>query len=52
MTLSRSNTTRATKPQKMSRGLKVCIKKEEGLYYICNENEDTDHLSKSVISSL
>ena len=28
----------------MARGLKFCIKKEEGLYYLCRENKGPDQL--------
>ena len=37
--LTRSNTNRAVQPQKMARGLKFRIEKEEGLYYQCSENK-------------
>ena len=34
-----SDTNQAVQPQKMARGLKFRIKKEEGLYYLCSENK-------------
>ena len=34
----------AVQPQKMARGLKFWIKKEEGLYYLCCENKGADQL--------
>ena len=40
--LTWSNTIRAVHPQKMARGLKFRIEKEEGLYYPCSENKGTD----------
>ena len=33
-----------TKPQKMTRGLKIRIKEVEGLYYLCNKNKGADQL--------
>ena len=41
--MTRTDTNRAVQPQKMVRGLKLCIKKEEGLYYLCSKNEEADH---------
>ena len=37
-----SDTNRAVQPQKMARGLKFRIKKEEGLYYLCSGNKGAD----------
>ena len=34
-----SDTNRAVQPQKIARGLKFWILKEEGLYYLCSENK-------------
>ena len=42
---TRSHTNRAVQSQKMARGLKFQIKKEEGLYYLCSENKGADQLS-------
>ena len=41
---TRSDTNRAVHPQKMARGLKFRIKKEEGLYYLCSEHKGADQL--------
>ena len=35
--------------QKMARGLKVRIKEEEGLYYLCSENKSVDQLRGKLI---
>ena len=35
---------RAIQPHKMARGLKFCIYKVEGLYYLCRENKGADQL--------
>ena len=41
----RSDTNRAVQPQKMARGLKFWIYKEEGLYNLCSEkNKGADQL--------
>ena len=40
--LTWSHTNRAVQPQKMARGLKFRIDKEEGLYYPCSENKGAD----------
>ena len=42
--LTRSDTDQAVQLQKMARGLKLRIKKVEGLYYLCSENKDADQL--------
>ena len=39
-----SDTNQAVQLQKMARGLKFRIKKEEGLYYPCSENKGADQL--------
>ena len=39
-----SDTNRAVQAQKMARGLKFWIQKEEELYYPCNENKGADQL--------
>ena len=41
---TRSDTNQAVQLQKMARGLKFWIKKEEGLYYPCSENKGADQL--------
>ena len=41
---TRSDTNRAVQPQKMARGLKFRIKKEEGSHYPCSENKGADQL--------
>ena len=41
---TRSDTNQAVQLQKMTRGLKFWIKKVEGLYYLCCENNDADQL--------
>ena len=41
---NRSHTNRAVQAQKMVRGWKLWIKKEEELYYPCSENKDADQL--------
>ena len=41
---TQSDTNRAEPTQKMVRGLKFQILKEEGLYYLCSENKDVDQL--------
>ena len=40
----KGDTNRAVQPHKMTRSFKFRIKKEEGLYYLCSENKDTDQL--------
>ena len=42
--LTRSDTNRAVQSQKVARGLKFRILKEEGLYYLCGENKGADLL--------
>ena len=39
-----SDTNQAVQLQKMARGLKFRIQKEEGLYYLCSENKGADQL--------
>ena len=39
-----SDTNQAVQSQKMARGLKFRIWKEEGLYYLCSENKGADQL--------
>ena len=39
---TRSDTNQAVQPKKMVRGLKLCIEKVEGLYYLCSENKGAD----------
>ena len=39
-----SDTNQAVQPQKMARGLKFRVKKEEKLYYLCSENKGADQL--------
>ena len=39
-----SDTNQAVQLQKMARGLKFRILKEEGLYYLCSENKGADQL--------
>ena len=39
-----SDTNQAVQLQKMARGLKLRIKKVEGLYYLCSENKGADQL--------
>ena len=41
---NRSDTNRPVQLQKMARGLKFWIKKEEELYYPCSENKVADQL--------
>ena len=41
---TRSDKNHAVKLQKMTRGLKFRIYKEEGLYYLCSENKGADQL--------
>ena len=41
---ARTDTNQAVQLQKMARGLKFCIQKEEGLYYLCTENKGDDQL--------
>ena len=41
---TRSDTNQAVQLQKMTRGLKFRIYKEEGMYYLCSENKDADQL--------
>ena len=41
---SGSDTNQAVQPQKMARGWKFCIKKVEGLYYLCSENKGADQV--------
>ena len=41
---TRSDTNQAVQSQKMARGLKFRIWKEEGLYYLCSENKGADQL--------
>ena len=41
---TRSDTNQAVQPHKIVRGLKVWIKEEEGLYYLCSENKGADQL--------
>ena len=41
---TRSDTNQAVQLQKMARGLKFGIKKEEGLHYLCSENKGADQL--------
>ena len=41
---TRSDTKRAVQLQKMARGLKFQILKEEGLHYVCSENKGADQL--------
>ena len=42
--LTRSDTNQAVQLQKMARGLKFRIVKEEVLYYLCSENKGADQL--------
>ena len=42
--LNRSDTNQAVQSQKQARSLKFRIKKEEGLYYPCSENQGADQL--------
>ena len=49
---TRSNTNQAVQPQKMATGLKVFIKKLEGLYYLCSENKGADQLPGYYIAVL
>ena len=39
-----SDINQAVQPQKMARGLKFRIKKEEGSHYLCSENKGADQL--------
>ena len=41
---TRSDTNRPVQSQKMARGLKFWIQKEEELYYPCSENKGADQL--------
>ena len=41
-----SDTNRAVQPQKMGRCLEFRIEKVEGLFYLCSENKDANHLSR------
>ena len=41
---NRSDTNQAVQSQKTARNIKFCIYEEEGLYYPCSENKDTDQL--------
>ena len=41
---TRSDTNQALQPQKMARGLKIKIYKDDGLYYLCKENIGADQL--------
>ena len=41
---TRSETNQTVQPQKMIRGLNFWIKEEEGLVYLCSENEGADPL--------
>ena len=41
---SRSDTNQAVQLQKMARGLKLRIKKVDGLYYLCSEKKGADQL--------
>ena len=41
---TRSDTNRAVQLQKIAKGLKFRIYKEEGLYYLCSENKGADQL--------
>ena len=43
--LNRSDINEAVQAQKMTRGLKFWIYKEEELYYPCSENKGADQLS-------
>ena len=39
-----SDTNQAVQLQKMAKGLKFWIEKEEGLYYLCSKNKGADQL--------
>ena len=41
---TRSHTNRFVQSQKMDRGLKLCIKEVEGLYYLYSENKGDDQI--------
>ena len=41
---TRLDTNQAVQPQKMAGGLKFCIYKVEGLYYLYSENKGADQL--------
>ena len=41
---TRSDSNQAEHPQKMARGWKIWILKEEGLYYLCSKNKGADLL--------
>ena len=41
---TRPHTNLAVQPQKMARGFKFGIWEAEGLYYLCSENKDADHV--------
>ena len=46
----RSDTNHAVQPQKMISGLKIWIKKIEGLYFLCSENKGAlTHLCNMLI---
>ena len=45
--LTRSDTNRVARPQKMARGLKFRIYEVEGLHYPCSENKGTDQLREA-----
>ena len=47
---TRSDTNRAVRKQKMVRGLKFRIKREEGFHYLSSENKSTDHCLHMQIS--
>ena len=40
-----SHTKQAVHPQRMARGLKFRPEKQDGLYYLCSKNKDTDQLA-------
>ena len=50
--LTRSDTNRPVPAQKMARGLKFSIWKEEELYYSCSENKGADQLRSSCEADL
>ena len=45
-----SDTNQALQLQKMARGLKFQIKKEEGLYFLCSENKGADQICVFVVA--
>ena len=47
-----SDTNQAVQLQKMARGLKFWIKKEEGLPYLCSENKGADQLRDYRVADL